>query len=116
MMTVTIYGIRSCDTMKKAMTWLDAHDIAYMFHDYKKAGVDRARLLDWVRQAGWTELINRSGTTFRKLPDADKTDLTEEKAIQLMLDNPSMIRRPVLEASTLLIGFKPEKYAAFFNT
>ncbi|WP_291365952.1 ArsC family reductase [Acetobacter sp. UBA5411] len=116
MMTVAIYGIRSCDTMKKAMAWLDAHDIAYTFHDYKKEGVDRARLLDWVKKAGWEELINRSGTTFRKLPDADKTDLTEEKAIQLMIDNPSMIRRPVLEASTrIIIGFKPEKYADFFR-
>lgn len=116
MMTVAIYGIRSCDTMKKAMAWLDTHDIAYTFHDYKKEGVDRTRLLDWIKKAGWAELINRSGTTFRKLPDADKTDLTEEKAVQLMLSNPSMIRRPVLEASKLLIGFKPEKYAEFFKS
>jgi arsenate reductase len=101
--------------MKKAMVWLDAHGIAYIFHDYKKEGVDRARLLGWVREVGWAELINRSGTTFRKLPEADKTDLTEEKAIQLMTDNPSMIRRPVLEAATLLIGFKPERYAEFFK-
>ncbi|MCE0743672.1 ArsC family reductase [Acetobacter sicerae] len=115
-MTVAIYGIRSCDTMKKTMAWLDAHDIAYTFHDYKKEGVDRTRLLDWIKEAGWAELINRSGTTFRKLPDADKTDLTEEKAVQLMLSNPSMIRRPVLEASKLLIGFKPEKYAEFFKS
>ena len=115
-MPIAIYGIKSCDTMKKAMAWLDTHNIAYTFHDYKKEGVDHSRLLDWIKTAGWEALINRSGTTFRKLPDAVKADLTEEKAIQLMLENPSMIRRPVLEASTLIIGFKSEKYADFFKT
>ncbi|AQS83416.1 MAG: ArsC family reductase [Acetobacter aceti] len=114
-MPVAVYGIRSCDTMKKAMAWLDAHGIAYTFHDYKKEGVDRSRLLDWIKKVGWEELINRSGTTFRKLPDSDRVDLTEEKAVQLMIANPSMIRRPVLETSMLIVGFKPEKYADFFR-
>jgi arsenate reductase (glutaredoxin) len=111
-MTATLYGIRNCDTMKKAWTWLDQHKVAYAFHDYKKQGVDRARLEGWVRQLGWETLLNRSGTTFRKLPDADKHNLDEVKAIALMLAQPSMIKRPVLEKDgTLTVGFKPETYA-----
>ncbi|NHN89147.1 arsenate reductase [Acetobacter conturbans] len=115
-MVVAIYGIKSCDTMKKAMAWLDAHDVAYIFHDYKKEGADRGRLLEWVKVVGWEALINRSGTTFRKLPDEDKADLTQEKAIALMLSNPSMIRRPVLETSLgIQVGFKPDCYAELFR-
>jgi arsenate reductase len=108
---VTIYGIKSCDTMKKARAWLDAHDVAYAFHDYKVAGLERARLERWVKDIGWESLINRSGTTFRKLPERDRDGLTERRAIALMLEQPSMIKRPVLEAGgELIVGFKPEIY------
>ena len=108
---VTIYGIKNCDTMKKARAWLDASGVAYAFHDYKTAGIERGMLEAWVRQVGWETLLNRAGTTFRKLPEADKERLTERKAIALMLDQPSMIKRPVLDAgSGLLVGFKPEQY------
>ena len=111
-MTVTIYGIKSCDTMKKARSFLDARGVAYAFHDYKTAGIDRGRLEGWARKVGWEVLLNRSGTTFRKLPEADREGLTENKAIALMLAQPSMIKRPVLEAgATLLVGFKPDQYA-----
>jgi arsenate reductase len=111
-MTVTLYGIKNCDTMKKARAWLDAHDVAYAFHDYKVAGIDKAHLVRWAKVVGWETLLNRAGTTFRKLPDADKDGLTESRAIALMLAQPSMIKRPVLEQGTkLLVGFKPELYA-----
>jgi arsenate reductase len=110
--TKTLYGIRNCDTMKKAWTWLDGQGIAYGFHDYKKQGIDRGRLEGWVKQVGWEMLLNRAGTTFRNLPDGAKQDLTEAKAIDLMLAQPSMIKRPVLEAGgKLYVGFKPETYA-----
>ena len=109
----TIYGIKNCDTMKKARAWLDAHDVAVDFHDYKAAGIDRKRLESWCKEVGWETLLNRAGTTFRALPEADKTGLTEKKAIALMLAQPSMIKRPVLDLGRqLLVGFKPEIYAA----
>lgn len=112
---VTIYGIRNCDTMKKARAWLDKKGVAYDFHDYKTAGIERGRLEGWVRKAGWEKLLNRAGTTFRKLPDRDKEGIGEAKAIALMIAQPSMIKRPVLEAGTvLLVGFKPEEYAEAF--
>lgn len=108
----TIYGIKNCDTMKKARTWLDQHGVKYDFHDYKAAGIDRAHLERWSKEVGWETLLNRAGTTFRKLPEADKEDLNARKAIGLMLEQPSMIKRPVLElGSRLLVGFKPEIYA-----
>jgi len=108
---IVIYGIKNCDTMKKARAWLDAKGVAYAFHDYKSAGIDKARLGNWVSQLGWETLLNRAGTTFRKLPDADKAGLTETKAIALMLAQPSMIKRPVLEmAGKLMAGFRPEQY------
>jgi len=110
----TIYGIKNCDTMKKARAWLDDHGVKYAFHDYKTAGIERARLEGWVKKAGWETLLNKTGTTFRKLPDNDKDGLTEKKAITLMLAQPSIIKRPVLELSggKLLVGFKPEQYEA----
>jgi arsenate reductase (glutaredoxin) len=113
---VTIYGIKNCDTMKKARAWLDDHGVGYVFHDYKAEGIDRARLQAWIRAVGWETVLNRAGTTFRKLPDADKQGLTEAKAIALMLAQPSMIKRPVLETGRglPLVGFKPEVYAARF--
>lgn len=108
---VTIYGIRNCDTMKKARAWLDGRGITHDFQDYKVAGIDRATLEAWARALGWTDLLNTAGTTFRKLPDADRTGLTEAKAIALILAQPSMIRRPVLEKDgRLLVGFRPEQY------
>jgi len=108
----TLYGIKNCDTMKKARAWLDGHGVQYEFHDYKVSGIDEARLKQWVEKAGWETVLNRGGTTFRKLPDARKTGLNERKAITLMLEQPSMIKRPVLELGTkLLIGFKAETYA-----
>ena len=110
--SVTIYGIKNCDTMKKARAWLDGHRVAYAFHDYKAAGIDRGRLEGWVRREGWTTLLNRAGTTFRKLPDAKKKDIDERRAIALMLEQPSMIKRPVLERGRkLLVGFSPETYS-----
>jgi arsenate reductase len=110
--SITIYGIRNCDTMKKARAWLDSHGVAYGFHDYKSEGIDRARLVKWAKEVGWETLLNRAGTTFRKLDDADKNELTETRAIALMLAQPSMIKRPVLDlGGKLLVGFKPEIYA-----
>jgi len=114
--TVTLNGIRNCDTMKKAWTWLDQHGVAYAFHDYKKQGVSRAALEGWARQVGWETLLNRAGTTFRNLPEADRQGLDEIKAIDLMLAQPSMIKRPVLETGgRVIVGFKPEVYAAAFG-
>jgi Spx/MgsR family transcriptional regulator len=111
-MAATLYGIKNCDTMKKARVWLDAHGIDYAFHDYKAAGIDSATLQRWARQVGWETLLNRAGTTFRKLPEADKAELSEAKAIALMASLPSMIKRPVLERSgKILVGFRPELYA-----
>ncbi|HWA50414.1 MAG TPA: ArsC family reductase [Dongiaceae bacterium] len=114
--SVTIYGIKNCDTMKKARAWLEAHGVAYSFHDYKAAGIDRAALEAWVAKVGWETLLNRAGTTFRALPDSDKTNLTEKKAIALMLAQPSMIKRPVLDqGGKLLVGFKSEQYQTAFG-
>ncbi|MCG7393989.1 ArsC family reductase [Microvirga sp. ACRRW] len=115
-MAATLYGIKNCDTMKKARTWLDAKGVPYAFHDYKVAGIDRARLEGWVRNVGWETLLNRAGTTFRKLPDADKAGIDERKALALMLDQPSMIKRPVLDlGGRLVVGFKPEQYETVFR-
>jgi arsenate reductase len=112
-LATTIYGIKNCDTMKKARAWLEDNDIAHGFHDYKAAGIDRGTLEGWCRKAGWETLLNRSGTTFRKLADADKAGLDEKKAMALMLAQPSMIKRPVLESGgKLLVGFKPDDYRA----
>jgi arsenate reductase len=112
-MTITVYGIPNCDTVKKARTYLDGRGVTYAFHDYKKAGVEKADLKRWSGQVGWEILLNKAGTTFKKLPDADKADIDEAKAIALMQANPSMIKRPVVEGGkTLLVGFKPDIYDA----
>ncbi len=114
-MTPTLYGIPNCDTVKKARTWLDQHGRAYAFHDVKKVGIDRATLEGWVDTHGWETVLNRAGTTFRALPEADRADLTADKAIALMLAQPSMIKRPVLDlGDRTIVGFKPEIYAAAF--
>ena len=108
---ITIYGIKNCDTMKKARAWLDARGVAYDFHDYKTAGIAKEKLKGWTDKLGWETLLNRAGTTFKKLPDTDKEGLTEKKALTLMLAQPSMIKRPVLElGGKLVVGFKPEIY------
>jgi arsenate reductase len=108
----TIYGIKACDTMKKARTWLDERGVAYSFHDYKAVGIDRVTLSGWVAEHGWEKILNRAGTTFRKLPDADREGIDIDKAIDLMLAQPSMIKRPVLDlGGRTLVGFKAEHYA-----
>ena len=108
-----LYGIPNCDTVKKARTWLDAQGLAYAFHDYKKSGADPAKLALWCTAAGWDKVLNRAGTTFKKLPDADKADIDQAKAVGLMTANPSCIKRPVLEHSGgLLVGFKPDEWEA----
>ena len=113
---IVIYGIKNCDTMKKARAWLDRRGVEYAFHDYKTQGIERRKLEVWAKEAGWETLLNRAGTTFRKLPEKEREGITEKKAIALMLAQPSMIRRPVLEAgSRLLVGFKPEIYEKAFG-
>jgi arsenate reductase (glutaredoxin) len=113
-MAITIYGIKNCDTMKKARAWLDKAGIDFAFHDYKTAGIERDQLERWAKKTGWEMLLNRAGTTFKKLPDKDKQGVTEKKAITLMLAQPSMIKRPVLDlgGGKLLVGFNPETYKA----
>jgi arsenate reductase len=112
----TMYGIKNCDTIKKARSWLEGHKVAYQFHDYKSAGIDKPTLEGWIKKVGWEVLLNRAGTTFKKLPDADKEAITEKKALLLMLAQPSMIKRPVLEAKgKLTVGFKPEDYKKLFG-
>jgi arsenate reductase (glutaredoxin) len=112
-MTLIMYGIKNCDTIKKARDWLTAHGFAYEFHDYKALGIDAAKLRSWCNEVGWAVILNRAGTTFKALPQADKENLDASKAIALMLANPSMIKRPVVEgAGKLLVGFKPDAYAS----
>jgi|SRR5882672_3014938 len=111
-MRIALYGIKNCDTMKKARAWLDARGVAYDFHDYKAEGVDRVQLERWIGTVGWQTLLNRAGTTFRKLPDARKATLDERQAVALMIEQPSLIKRPVLTlGDEMLVGFSPEKYA-----
>lgn len=112
-MSIIFYGIPNCDTVKKARQWLDARGIAYAFHDYKKQGADAGRIAGWVKQAGWEKVLNRAGTTFKKLPDADKEGLDAAKAVAVMAANPSCIKRPVVEhPGGLLVGFRPEDWEA----
>jgi Spx/MgsR family transcriptional regulator len=109
----TLFGIKACDTMKKARIWLDEHGVDYAFHDYKSSGIDREHLRQWCTEHGWETVLNRAGTTFRKLDDAQKADLDLDKAIELMVAQPSMIKRPVLDlGDRTLVGFKPDAYAA----
>ncbi len=116
-MTTTLYGIPNCDTVKKARTWLDAQAIAYTFHDYKKSGADPLKLNDWIVQTSLDKVLNRAGTTFRKLSDAQKADLDAAKAVALMSEQPSLIKRPIAEyPGGLLIGFKPEEWIAALSS
>lgn len=111
---VRIYGIANCDTMKKALAWLEENGVAYEFHDYKKAGVDKARLMQWVKHLGWKSLLNTRGTTWRKLAPEQQADMTQARAVALMLEQPSLIKRPVVEnGQQLLVGFEPQLYASF---
>jgi arsenate reductase len=114
---ITIYGIKNCDTMKKARAWLDKRGVAYAFHDYKTKGIERAKLEGWAKKAGWETLLNRASLTFKKLPDKDRANVTEKRALELMLKQPSMIKRPVLElgGGKLLVGFKPDEYEKTFG-
>jgi arsenate reductase len=115
-MAITIYGIKNCDTMKKARTWLDQHGVAYLFHDYKTEGVSEVLLDSWCKEHGWELILNRAGTTFRALPEADKQGLDARKAVALMQQHASLIKRPVLDlGDRRLVGFKPELYAAAFQ-
>jgi arsenate reductase len=115
-MTITLHGIPNCDTVKKARTWLEGQGIAYDFRDYKKAPPGTAELEGWTGEVGWEPLLNKAGTTFRKLPDADKADIDEAKAVALMVANPSVIKRPVVTgAGKLLVGFKPDQWATSFK-
>ena len=111
--SITIYGIKNCDTMKKARAWLEKRGVNYVFHDYKTAGIERERLEQWCKKVGWETLLNRAGATFRKLPESEKQGLDARKAVQLMLEQPSMIKRPVLElgGGRFLVGFSPDQYA-----
>lgn len=115
-MTITLYGIPNCDTVKKARVWLSAKGVDYAFHDYKKAGADAAQIARWVEVAGWEKVLNRAGTTFKKLPDADKADLDADKAVAIMAANPSAIKRPIVEKDGALIavGFKEADWAPLF--
>jgi arsenate reductase len=110
-----VYGIRNCDTMKKAFAWLDGRKVAYEFHDYKKAGVPPGKLAAWAKQVGWEKLANTRGPTWRSIPDAKKAGLNEARALALLQENPSAIRRPIVEAgSKLLVGFDPDDYSRHF--
>lgn len=111
---IAIYGIRNCETMKKALAWLDDHQVAYAFHDYKKSGVDKTRLQQWVKHLGWKTLLNVRGTTWRRLTPEQQADMTQAKAVALMVEYPSLIKRPVVETGQqLLVGFDPGMFASF---
>ena len=116
-MSVTIYGIKNCDTMKKAFTWLDGRGIDYTFHDYRAVGIDETTIKGWVKVLGWEKVLNKASTTFKELPEDDKAGLDEAKAIALMVKNPTMIKRPMLvTAKTTTAGFKPDLYNQTFSS
>ena len=114
-MTITIYGIPNCDTMKKARAWLEGHGVAYAFHDYRASGLEPETLDKWVERLGWEVLLNKASTSFRALPEKDRQGIDAARAKALMLANPTMIKRPILDFDgRLLVGFKPEIYAGAF--
>lgn len=113
MADITLYGIPNCDSIKKARTWFEKRQIPYAFHDYKRAGIDKEKLEEWVLQVGWEPLLNKSGTTFRQLPDVLKQDIDGDKAVLLMAAHPSMIKRPIVEADgELIVGYDSTAYEA----
>lgn len=113
MALVQVYGIPNCDTVRKARAWLDANGLAYAFHDFKKEGADPDLVRSWVKAVGWERVLNRKGTTFRKLEPEQKEGLDEEKAIRLMVAQPSTIKRPVVDhPGGLLVGFDPADWEA----
>jgi len=113
---ITLHGIPTCDTVKKARTWLTNHHVAYRFHDFRKDGLDPALLDSWIDRLGWEPLLNRAGTTFRKLPEEDRAGLDRARATALMLAQPAMIKRPLLiHDGGVEVGFKPERYASLFG-
>ena len=115
-MSIRIYGIRNCDTMKKAFVWLKDHGVAYDFHDYRAEGIDAATIEAWVAQLGWEKVLNKASTTFKELPEADKADLGADKAVRLMVRHPTMIKRPMLaDGARVTAGFKPDIYASLFQ-
>lgn len=112
---ITLYGIKNCDTMKKAMRWLDEHGVEYRFHDYRKDGIDAKQLKSWEQELGWETLLNRRGQLWRKLPQTNRDRIDRASALQVMLDNPGIIKRPLLDTGSLrVIGFDPEHYASLF--
>ncbi len=114
---IDIYGIKNCNTVKKALQWLDEQEIEYTFHDYKKEGVNEKQLKVWVKELGWETLLNRKGTTWRRLPEDKKDNINQTKAIQLMLENPSIIKRPLIDnGQSRIVGFDEEEYRAFFTS
>ena len=115
-MGVTMYGIKNCDTIKKARRWLDEHGVDYHFHDLRSAGLEEKMLRRWLRQVDWQVLLNRRGTTWRKLPEKQRQEIDQTRAIALMLENPAIIKRPVLTLeATCHVGFKADEYAAIFK-
>lgn len=115
-MTIHFYGIPNCDTVKKARKWLDARGVEYSFHDYKKEGADPDRLAAWIEEAGVDSVLNRRGTTFRKLSDEQKADIDAAKAVTLLQEHPSMIKRPIVEHDgSVLVGFKEDEWSAHFS-
>ena len=112
---ITIYGIKNCDTMKKAMCWLDEHGVDYRFHDYRKEGLDSSQLKAWEQEIGWETLLNRRGMLWRKLPQMSRDSINRENALQIMQDNPAIIKRPLLDlGNRRVVGFKPEDYGQLF--
>ncbi|ELA7921378.1 ArsC family reductase [Vibrio alginolyticus] len=116
-MSITMFGIPNCDTIKKAKKWLEAEDIAYDFHDYRKQGIDAEMVSEFCRALGWEQVLNKRGTTYRQLAQEQKDTLNEENAIALLVENPAMIKRPILKVNDQLhIGFKADQYACIFNS
>jgi arsenate reductase len=112
---ITIYGIKNCDTMKKAMRWLDEHGVDYRFHDYRKEGLDAKLLKAWEKEIGWETLLNRRGMLWRKLPESSRDNIDRQSALQIMEENPGIIKRPLLDlGDRRVVGFKPETYEQLF--
>ncbi len=113
---VTVFGIKNCDTVRKARRWLDGHAVEYSFHDVRSDGLSRAQLESWVQTLGWENLLNRRGTTWRKLPEAVRDNINKRVAVKLMLEQPAIIKRPVLDLdNSLHLGFSEETWTNLFQ-